>query len=332
MPEQTPEEITVAIEALSGLASLRDYGHHDDDDYRELSAYLYDHGYERPSELFKFISTTSDAESTSYYGIELEIETRDYDDVASVQKLMAALNNDAPPEYWVAKQDGSLRQGYGFELECLPSSKKAIQRSLKIIESNTDLFRGYYACSAGLHIHVDKPDSLLHIAKILAFMNTNHALALLETIAQRRENQYWNQHVPLDDLPFTAHYLINDYYYRSAFTKYTPCRITESTLEFRMFKSNMRAARINKAIDFCQSVIDFTKDAPLRWFIGGELYTIPVHYLRYVWHNRHHYPDLVKFLVLETKYMQRSIAEHQLMQYTKRLKDNIITEEPVTCA
>jgi hypothetical protein len=242
----------------------------DDDEDGPIRSY----GYDRPKHLFIKIG------NGPHYGLELEVQVRDGYSTGDVADRILA---DLDPEdqlLWVAKHDGSLI--HGFELESLPMSKEAIQQSLTMIEGHKDRLKGFHGNNCGLHVNCDRPASRLHQYKIARFMHDRANKRLLECIGQRGLNGYCYQE-DISVYPFRR-------YHRPENSKHGAVAFVGNRVEFRIFKANLLPQRINKAIDFCQAVIDFCRDTSVKNL------NVPK-FLSYVWSHKWRYIDLVDFLL-----------------------------------
>jgi hypothetical protein len=65
-------------------------------------------------------------------------------------------------------------------------------------------------------------------------------------------------------------------------------------IEFRFFRSNLTKARLNKALEFCTSLIEFVRKKPVSLF---DTEHIRDDYLRFIADNYNHYPNLIRFLL-----------------------------------
>lgn len=235
--------------------------------------------YDRPSDKFVKIG------DGPHYGLELELYYRSGFDADDVSSLLDELNENQELA-WVAKRDGSIDEG--FELESLPFSRESIQSSLSLIESYKDRFKGFHGENNGLHVNLDRPKSRLHILKIAHFMNNKHNREFIEHIGQRGLNTYCRQvDVSIYDISKE----------HGSSQKYSPVKVDQNRLEFRIFKANMLVERINKAIDFCQAVVDYCGQAPLS---KVKHYTSEIEFTRFVLDNQKQYPALVDYLLDES--------------------------------
>ncbi len=250
---------------------------------------LLDYSYKRP-ELQKL-------GCAPYYGLELELETRESNRSDVISRLLPELNaidDLSPDDTFIAKRDGSLSDYQGFELESLPMGKQAMQEYLSRLETYAHEVRGFYGYQCGLHVNLDNPGAATSL-KIIRFMNKRAMKDIIELIGQRKLNNYCEQNHD-KDFNFTGDLYRRIKHYGQPTEKYSPVKVDKTRIEFRIFKSNIMKARINKAIDFCQSVVDFCHTVP--FYKLEERFGILVRdeYLLYLKQNAHLYPDLKQFL------------------------------------
>lgn len=223
-----------------------------------------------------------------YLGVELEVNSQEGDRQSDVESIVIEFGGYYPiagypyRDSLYIKRDGSLNDRNGFEIVTRPMQPDYLRKFIpKLCKKLNNLCieghsagRGY-----GMHIHVSRAAlSPLHQAKMIVFMSSENA-ELLTYVAQR-ENSEWceikDKRICRDDIADDDKYQAlnnsNDY-----------------TLEFRIFRSNTRAERVLKNIEFVLAIIEYTRNCGIR-----ELTTEP--FLKWLKNNRKVYPNLFKFL------------------------------------
>lgn len=190
-----------------------------------------------------------------YYGIELEVEVKsDYDRIERAATVLDKFDDN----FVYLKNDGSLRNG--FEMVSQPASlEEHKKRWAKFIDNPPDGLLSYHTTSCGLHIHTNKYDencektilSELTIGKILVFVNSPENSAFIRKLAQRFSVDY----------AAIAKKSITDGR-KSSRCKYEAVNVSpEYTIEFRLFKGNLKKETFFRAIEFVEAVIEFCSPA-----------------------------------------------------------------------
>jgi hypothetical protein len=113
----------------------------------------------------------------------------------------------------------------------------------------------------------------------LIFVNSAINKPLIERIAQRTSNTYTN---------LRPKKLADG---RAVSTlKYEAMHLSDQTVEFRIFRGNMRADRVLKNIEFCHSVFSYVNTISAQGCQGWEKY------LQFIVANSKLYPNLLAFL------------------------------------
>jgi hypothetical protein len=249
---------------------------------------------------------------TLYAGHEIEmysddICTSDVDTVLS--QLNRAYRKFKPQtrtlDCAIAKQDGSLdhttdvdgneeEQGGGFEVVTVPLTR---EQNYGIFRSFDVLGRG--SCSAwsmgtkvGHHIHLSRAAiGPLTLGKMLVFANAPGNQLFIEQVAGRGAdfNAFCQKKLTdaLKEYP-------ND-------ERYEVLNVTEQTVEFRMFKANLKSAGILKNYEFAVSLVRYCEQSSL----GAESGAVEDHYHPLAYHQyrqwlatRHaEYPYLHQFFL-----------------------------------
>lgn len=218
----------------------------DDDDDDEDGDYngIHEYGY-KPKPLF-FPPDRANDRTTLYYGVELEVQMDNISRAA--QHTLGTLGEN----HAYMKHDGSVN--HGFEIVTHPHT---LDEHRKLWPAWFDDLpkdvRSYESGACGLHIHVGKSAlSTYLIGKLLVFMNADHNRTFVECIAQRTANSYCEiKNKKLTDAR------------RTSYDRYEAVNLCPSaTIEFRIFRGNVRRERFFKALEFVDALIHWAKDAP----------------------------------------------------------------------
>jgi hypothetical protein len=219
------------------------------------------------------------------YGFELETEPveglprYDFETAKALRKI-----DPIEKIYWLSR-DGSLSHG-GFEIITQPADYELTRENIKIISKiliDGAQMRSHAGGRCGFHIHVTKaPISSLHLYKIMNMIYANPELLI--PISQREDLHYCRLDKESDTIVTEAKYKTSDH------SRYTAVNVTKHTVEFRIFRGNIRAERLLKNLETVKSIIDFTRDISLAE-VNRE------GYLKYVRYNQEQYSNLFSFLV-----------------------------------
>ena len=220
------------------------------------------------------------------FGVELEMEASDSDSTSQddlADALGGRTGGNAEGGTYILMNDGSL-DSTGVELITNPYTLEFHQRNFgwKALLSNvTGIAKsGRGTSNCGMHVHCNrKAISALTLGKALVFVNSSDNSALIERIAQRNGG-HWARRAPKK--------IVNGKVRRT--DKYEAMHITEKTIEFRIFRGNLRWDRVLKNIEFCHSVFNYAATASM------EAVSTKKDYLQWLNKNRGMYPNLVKFL------------------------------------
>jgi hypothetical protein len=229
------------------------------------------------------------------FGVELEMENRINRSRDGGVILSAALGgrmdepsgapSDRLKNRFVLARDGSLGES-GIELITNPYTldyhsrvfgwKELLKPAIAV-----GACAGKYVTSCGMHVHVNRAAiSPLTLGKALIFVNSDANRGLIERVAQRASNAY--THLIPKKMADGR---------RANTSKYEAMHLTDSTVEFRIFRGNLRADRILKNIEFCHSVFGYVQTISAR---SGSYDYRP--YLKFLVENAKLYPNLVAFL------------------------------------
>lgn len=224
------------------------------------------------------------------FGVELEMEHAD-DEYGQSELADALGGRDGDTGRYILMSDGSLNES-GVELITQPYTldyhqktfgwDKLLARVAKIGRSG----KGTEAC--GMHVHVNRRAlSALTLGKMLVFVNSPNNTRLIETIAQRNPEEWARRYAKS-----VKHGRDTDS------DKYEAMHLSSRTVEFRIFRGNLRPDRVLKNIEFCHAVWAFAKDSSMK-----DL-EIPTLFVTWLAKNKGTYPNLSKFLS-EKSFTQR---------------------------
>lgn len=214
----------------------------------------------------------------------------------------------------IAKRDSSLDEygDGGFETVTVPLTREqtyGIFGSFKVLGGG-DCSAWPKGDNVGHHIHLSRAAiGPLTLGKLLVFMNAEVNHSFLVGIAGRAGE--FNQFAPGKKLTDADN---GD--------RYEVLNVTDQTVEFRLFKSNLCSRAILKNYEFAVSAVRFCEDSP-HGFEEPECETDPLSYFqyrRYVASHHKEYPYLHAFL----------LTHHRLKRgYTNNsgLKPNAIPKE-----
>lgn len=211
-----------------------------------LCPYLENYSY-NVSETLGFLNNTDSYDPRPYCGIELEFSVahrRFASFIETAKQLYYTVEG-----YGMLKTDGSVA---GIELVTAPAKPSVHLKRLNNV-FNLDCFKtGYISetLSTGLHIHVDKSGlSKVHVAKLNLFINARNNHTLINKIARRNCNA--NSYATYANFPTNISITP---------TRYRALNLCNThTVEFRMFKSVDSLEKVQTALEFVYSALEFTK-------------------------------------------------------------------------
>ena len=191
------------------------------------------------------------------YGIEIEVETREYNRYEIVEEIKETMNIDNK-EYVVCKRDGSLDSERGFE----------------IVSTNADFYyhknifweeffqlnlhescKGYHGSNCGMHIHINRNSFSDFQQRVLnLFYHSPINKQFIVDIAGREDKQYakfisyTSYHDTLDPHRDDTDDQGNGYRFRAL----NLCN--DDTIEIRIFRSNLKKISFYKNLEFVDSV------------------------------------------------------------------------------
>ncbi len=224
----------------------------------------------------KFFGSKRHNEKALYFGCELEVAVDgDYDDIKEKAVEVAALMKERA----YLKKDSSI--GRGFEVVTHPHTWEEI-RKLWQEQWHEDIpgLSSHTSGTCGFHVHVSRaPLTKMHIQKIVVFVNAPENHDLVKTVAQRACNK-WGILKADKKIGHCSH----------SQERYEAVNLeNKHTIEFRIFRGNMRKDRILKNLEFVKATIDFTRDRSYRELSAGR-------FLEFVKTNRKEFPNLDEYL------------------------------------
>lgn len=186
-------------------------------------------------------------------GVELEMQPNGSHEQKDVVEALGGREHDT----FILKYDGSVP--YGAELVTAPMTLAEHRggrldwpRLLENVRGIAMSGAGTTAC--GMHVHANKAAiSPLTIGKLLVFLNGDRTDELVRLIAQRDGNTYCEK----------KDKRIGDGKYQSE-SRYERLNVTARTIEYRIFRGNLRAERVLKNLEFVVASIAYCGEASIR--------------------------------------------------------------------
>jgi hypothetical protein len=252
------------------------------------------------------------------FGVELEMEHVNVDGAKEEQEeLSDALGGrDGGTRHgagrYILMNDGSLNSS-GVELITCPYTLEFHQREFgwsNLLGYVSSIAKsGKETANCGMHVHVNRRAlSPLTLGKMLVFVNADSTTRLIETIAQRDPSRWAKRYEKR---------IVNGADATS--DKYEALHLAGKTVEFRIFRGNLRPDRVLKNIEFCHAVTMYCKDASMQE-LGN-----PALFVAWLAKRKASYPNLAKFLS-EKSFMSR-LGRAANAQSDARPSTAIISEE-----
>lgn len=211
------------------------------------------------------------AHGNRYFGVELEVESRNGDDeqaeavALALQEWEEATRNTLTAEPYShgplfrMEEDGSL--SCGFEIITVPMGLDDHRTFWPALLQRSHIrgLSSHNSGSCGLHVHVSRASlSNTQIARMVCFVNEPNNKALIQAIARRYANGYnkfKNKTLDTclhdDEDRYEAVNLVN-----------------RDTIEFRIFRGTLRPDAVVAAIEFTHAVVEYCDDKHKR---GADL-------------------------------------------------------------
>jgi len=226
----------------------------------------------------------------SFFGIELEVETKDSGaDVSSaLKKLKEELKRNKLENYYYFKEDASLNNG--LEVVTHPSTYKYL-KELKFYELLKNLsslgFMSYDSDHCGLHVHTDKNCfTSFEISKLRIFF-IKYKNELFKLSKRKSLN---NEYCRYEDSSL-INGIIEDCYYESG-GRYKAINLNnQETLEFRLFNGTLCHFRFIATMQFLECLTNFIHICGLGDILTGSAWLELKEYAK----NSNRYNHFLKF-------------------------------------
>jgi hypothetical protein len=189
-----------------------------------------------------------------FYGLEIETVLRSNDlDLSDIaQKTL----NQFETNEIVLKSDGSIGS-YGFEIVSNTATFNYHKQSLWNCFFDSDIrdyLKSFHVQSCGLHIHASRDFySKLDIGKLVVFLNLPYNKNFLVKLCGRDYNSYC-RHNPKKTFKDIKGY-----------ERFEILNLTNSkTIEFRLFKGNLKRQSVFRYLEFVDSLSHFVKEIKLQ--------------------------------------------------------------------
>lgn len=207
-------------------------------------------------------------------GIELEVEMRNGFSKHSVSQDVAKAIKDMA----LMKEDGSISNG--FEIVTAPMDFRT-QRAFweSFFAANIEGMKSFNTTTCGMHVHISRlPLSASVQSRLSEFINKTYNKAFIKFIAQRSEEQ-WCKYWPNKKAA-------------SSLSRYEALNFqtsTGATIEFRIFKGNLKPESFYKNMEFVVAAVSFCSrisEHPKLSYIA---------FMQFVSRNRTRFPNLWEF-------------------------------------
>lgn len=212
---------------------------------------------------------------TRLFGCEIEFQTETKEQLWDILEWNHDVLLLQGKSIGIYKSDGSLRDGIGAEFCTLPMTRLSVPRLQPVLAKMVELgARAWNKPSCGLHVHVTQASaSWTTWGLVERFFQNMRNQAFLDRIAGRRPNGFCyrgnrdgGKSIGLKQAMAKARH---DHYDR--FTgaplvvpgtdagRYNALNLTTNkpTVEFRLFRGNVAYHGVLRAIQFCDSIIEF---------------------------------------------------------------------------
>ena len=262
---------------------LRDYEEESEEDddailYEYGTNVIHEHGWPRRTR-----------KTSLCFGVELELEATTH--LNFMQTIEDFGGRDGNGRF-LLKRDGSL-DDYGMELVTLPYTLDDHRTYFSWDRLLTERLRGMARSGSGtsrcgMHVHVNRSVlTPLTIGKLLVFLNGGSEYDqddFISEIAQRYSNGYCSRDKAKKiTTPFGKN--------RYKCDRYDILNVGNATIEFRMFRGNLRPERVLKNLEFCHASIRFCEESGIHESASYR------NFLRWMKRHRKEYPYLAAFLI-----------------------------------
>lgn len=194
------------------------------------------------------------------FGIEIEVHAKNVQSLGSTRvavQIAASLTKEAFGDFAYLKCDGSLSDS-GFEIVTHPATYRYLRENRVFDVLDKLPVTSYAHRDTGLHIHVSrKLLTKLQLCKIVYFYSDPKNQEYLKKVAQRDYTDYCKR-IDKGKMKHMAEATESNRR-ASHYDRYQAVNlINTNTVEFRMFKGNVKPEAIYKAIQFVDALIEFT--------------------------------------------------------------------------
>lgn len=249
-----------------------------------------DHSY-RPNPLFK--RTHDSMQDTSFFGVELEVESVGGSRDEGAEFIFKAFNGTSDPNeasVVYLKSDGSLN--YGFEIVTHPMTFDYAMNKMDwshLTRLSKMDYRSWDTSTCGLHIHTSRRGfkDKRHLWFFTQLINGHYAQCI--KLAGRSSEQwsaFAGQKKEASDIVLGKKFSHNRY------VAVNLCNT--ATIEIRMFRGSLNPDRVRMAIQFVRSCVEYTRDMTItKASLGGLDWQ---EYKQYVLNNSGLYPELIWYM------------------------------------
>lgn len=214
-------------------------------------------------------------------GVELEVELADGEDQDRDSTARAVLEHVS--NFCILKDDGSLNSGFEIvSCPCTLDQHKILWESF-FNWKPTALLRSANTSTCGMHVHLSRaPLSHLQLGKMLVFINEPSNKWFIRRIAQRNSDRWAKvekkKHSDCRHYPDERYQAVN--------------LLNQNTVEFRIFKGNLKKESFFKNIEFVHALTMFCSpsDRSIKECMSVD------HFVAFVAKNKKEYPNLHTFI------------------------------------
>lgn len=201
-----------------------------------------------------------DRPNTMYLGVELEVETRHNN--SDFESALSAVHN-ATSRFAICKSDGSLSDS-GFEICTTPATLDKHRSGIweEFFKTAPPHVYSYSSSTCGMHVHMSVASiTPLTLGKMMLFMNKRSHSTNLSIVAGR-------------DIDGSSQWCATQNRYSDKITegakrrspRYSTLNTStgKPTVEFRIFRGNIKPLSFFKNLEFCASVRDFCHQSKIN--------------------------------------------------------------------
>jgi hypothetical protein len=234
--------------------------------------YLHTHDFHATLSLKDFfgIRCRDDFRDSKTFGVELEVDgSRDFE--GALHDLWALNKADREKYFWMI-HDGSLRDGFGFELASKPATldyhltRYPWSDILEIVTSHG--YRADDMITCGLHIHVGAGLILPSSQKKMAYFIYGHPWEI-QQISRRYNTRGYAKFKSLSDAMIDGGNVSKDRYEAINFATHNA-----STIEFRCFQGTTQFATLAAYIEFVDAVSTWVAEVDEKTTLASEGWSV----------------------------------------------------------